>query len=276
MNPIILGGGTPLFKPGEKRKLKLIDSRPMSTGIVILRYVPAAAFSNVGARMRACYTGVSMSLTLHFHPLASYCWKALIALYENDIPFTPNLVDLGNPAERAALVKLWGIGKFPVLRDDARNETVPESSIIIEYLDRHYRGPTRFIPDDPGRALQTRLRDRFYDLYVHLPMQKIMLDRMRPADKKDPHGVEEARAQLRTSYAMIEQQMANGGWAMGEDFSLADCAAAPPLFYGSMVVPFGDDAEKSRRLFRAAEGAALVRAGDEGGRAVFPDGAQGG
>ena len=178
-----------------------------------------------------------MSLTLHFHPLASYCWKALIALYENDIPFTPNLVDLGNPAERAALVKLWGIGKFPVLRDDGRNETVPESSIIIEYLDRHYRGPTRFIPDDADLALQTRLRDRFYDLYVHLPMQKIMGDRLRPADKKDPHGVEEARAQLRTSYAMIEQ-MDGGAWAMGGNFSLADCAAAPPLFYSSMVVPF--------------------------------------
>ena len=181
-----------------------------------------------------------MSLTLHYHPLASYCWKSLIALYENDIPFTPKLVDLGNPAERAALVKLWGIGKFPVLRDDARNETVPESSIVVEYLDSNYRGRTRFIPDDPARALQTRLRDRFYDLYVHLPMQKIMGDRLRPADKRDPHGVEEARAQLRTSYTMIEQQMARGGWAMGEDFSLADCAAAPPLFYGSMVVPFGD------------------------------------
>jgi len=179
-----------------------------------------------------------MSLTLHFHPLASYCWKALIALYENNIPFTPNLVDLGNPAERAALVKLWGIGKFPVLRDDARGETVPESSIIVEYLDSHYRGPTRFIPDDAGRALQTRLRDRFYDLYVHLPMQKIMADRLRPAGKQDPHGVEEARAQLRTSYAMIERQMAKGAWAMGGDFSLADCAAAPSLFYGSMVVPF--------------------------------------
>jgi glutathione S-transferase len=179
-----------------------------------------------------------MSLTLHFHPLASYCWKPLIALYENDVSFTPNLVDLGNPAERAALVKLWGVGKFPVLRDGARNETVPESSIIVEYLDRNYGGRTRFIPDDPARALQTRLRDRFYDLYVHLPMQKIMLDRLRPADKKDPQGVEEARAQLLISYAMIEQQMANGTWATGEDFSLADCAAAPSLFYGSMVVPF--------------------------------------
>jgi glutathione S-transferase len=180
-----------------------------------------------------------MSLTLHFHPLASYCWKALIALYENDTPFTPNLVDLGNPAERAALVKLWGVGKFPVLRDEARNETVPESSIIVEYLDRHYPGRTRFIPDDPGRALQTRLQDRFYDLYVHLPMQKIMIDRMRPEGRRDPQGVEEARAQLQSSYAMIEQQMAKASWAAGEEFGLADCAAAPPLFYGSMVVPFG-------------------------------------
>jgi glutathione S-transferase len=184
-----------------------------------------------------------MSLTLHFHPLSSFCWKALIALYENEIAFTPNLVDLGNPAERAALQKLWGIGKFPVLSDHARGETVPESSIIIEYLDRHYRGMTRFIPDEPGLALQTRLRDRFYDLYVHLPMQKIMGDRLRPEGKKDPHGVEEARAQLRTSYAMIEQQMTACSWATGSEFSLADCAAAPSLFYGNMVVPF--DAHKN-------------------------------
>ncbi|ANV99471.1 glutathione S-transferase family protein [Bradyrhizobium icense] len=191
-----------------------------------------------------------MSLTLHFHPLASYCWKALIALYENDIPFTPNLVDLGNPAERAALVKLWGIGKFPVLRDDARDQTVPESSIIVEYLDRHHGGRTRLIPGDPDRALQTRLRDRFYDLYVHLPMQKIMLDRLRPEGKRDPHGVEEARVQLRTSYAMIERQMENGGWAIGEDFTLADCAAAPSLFYGNMAVPFGE-AQKSLSAYLA-------------------------
>ena len=190
-----------------------------------------------------------MSLTLHFHPLASYCWKALIALYENDIPFTPNLVDLGNPAERAALLEMWGIGKFPVLRDDARNETVPESSIIIEYLDSYHGGRTRFIPDDPARALQTRLRDRFYDLYVHLPMQKIMIDRLRPEGKQDPHGVEEARARLRTCYAMIERQMADDAWAMGDDFTLADCAAAPPLFYGNMVVPFGDAHKNLRAYF---------------------------
>ena len=181
-----------------------------------------------------------MSLTLHFHPLASFCWKALIALYENDTPFAPNMVDLGNAAERAALLKLWPIRKFPVLRDDARGQTVPESSIIIEYLDRHYPGRTRFIPADPDLAWQTRLRDRFYDLYLHLPMQKIMVDRLRPEGKRDPHGVEEARGQLRTSYRMIEAQMSAGTWAMGETFGLADCAAMPPLFYGNMVEPFGD------------------------------------
>ena len=101
----------------------------------------------------------------------------------------------------------------------------------------------RLIPDEPGLALQTRLRDRFYDLYVHLPMQKIMGDRLRADGKQDPHGVEEARAQLRTSYAMIEQQMAKGAWAMGEDFSLADCAAAPALFYANEVMPFGESHE---------------------------------
>jgi len=182
-----------------------------------------------------------MSLTLHFHPLSSFCWKALVALYENETPFTANSVDLRNPVERAALLKLSPIGKFPVLRDDARDQTVPESSVIIEYLDRHYPGGTKFIPADPELALQTRLRDRFYDLYVHLPMQKVMGDRIRPADKRDPHGVEEARARLRNSYGMIEQQMSDGGWALGNAFGLADCAALPALFYGNMAEPFGGD-----------------------------------
>lgn len=190
-----------------------------------------------------------MSLTLHYHPLSSFCWKALIALYENDIPFTPNMVDLGNEAERAALLKLWPIGKFPVLSDEARGETVPESSVIIEYLGQHYPGSTQFIPAEPDLARQTRLRDRFYDLYLHLPMQKIVGDRLRPADSKDPHGVAEGRAQLRTSYRMIEQQMASGPWAMGESFGLADCAAAPPLFYGSMVEPFGDTHKNVKAYF---------------------------
>jgi glutathione S-transferase len=181
-----------------------------------------------------------MSLTLHFHPLASYCHKVLIALYENETPFTPNLVDLGNEAERAALLKLWPIGKFPVLRDDARDQNVPESSIIIEYLDRYYPGRTQFITGDADRARGIRLRDRFYDLYVHEPMQKIVGDRLRPQGKDDPHGVEEAKARLEASYGMIDQEMASRTWAMGEAFSLADCAAAPALFYANEVLPFGD------------------------------------
>jgi glutathione S-transferase len=175
---------------------------------------------------------------LYFHPLSSFCWKVLIALYENDTPFKPHLLEPGNEADWAALLKLWPVGKFPVLRDDARDRTVPESSIIIEYLDAHYPGRTRFIPDNADLALQTRLRDRFYDLYVHLPMQRIVGDRLRPDGKKDSHGVEEARALLRKSYAMIDAQMASAPWAMGEAFTLADCAALPPLFYGNMLEPF--------------------------------------
>ena len=181
-----------------------------------------------------------MSLTLYYHPLSSFCWKALIALYETDTPFTAQMVNLGDEAERAALLKLWPVGKFPVLRDEARDQTIPETSILIEYLDQHYPGRTRFIPADPDAARQTRLRDRFYDLYVHLPMQKIVGDRLRPETGRDPHGVEEARARLRSSYDMIDRQMAGGGWAMGEAFGLADCAALPALFYGNAVEPFGE------------------------------------
>jgi glutathione S-transferase len=181
-----------------------------------------------------------MSLTLHFHPLASYCHKVLIALYENDTPFTPHMVDLSNGGERAALLKLWPIGKFPVLSDDALKQTVPESTIIIEYLDRHYPGKTQFIPADAERAQAVRLSDRFYDLYVHEPMQKIVGDRLRPADKKDPHGVEEAKARLAAAYDIIEEEMATRPFASGDAFSLADCAAAPALFYANEVMPFGN------------------------------------
>ena len=179
-----------------------------------------------------------MSLTLYYHPLASFCWKALIALYENDTPFTPHLVDLGDPAANAAYKSIWPIGKMPVLRDDARNETVPESSIVIEYLSQHYSGPTRFIPADPAGALQTRMRDRFYDLYVHEPMQKIVTDRIRPEGRSDPHGVDVARKTLATALGMAEKDASRSPWAVGENFTLADCAAAPALFYADKVMPF--------------------------------------
>jgi glutathione S-transferase len=178
-----------------------------------------------------------MSLKLYFHPLSSFCWKALIALYENGTPFTPVSVDLSNATERAALLKLWPIGKFPVLRDEATDRTIPESSIIIEYLDNQYPGRTRFIPADARHALQTRLRDRFYDLYVHLSVQKIVGDRLRPAGSKDPHGVAEAKARIQSCYGMIDREVAAKTWAMGDAFSIADCAASPALFYADKVVP---------------------------------------
>ncbi len=179
-----------------------------------------------------------MSLKLHFHPLSSFCHKVLIALYENDTPFQPHLVDLGDEASRAAFLKVWPIGKFPVLQDEATDRTIPESSTIIEYLSQHYPGKTPLLPADADVARQTRLRDRFYDLYVHQPMQKIVGDRLRPPDRKDPFGVEQAMTLLATSLGMIDEDMTTKTWAMGEAFTMADCAAAPALFYADRVMPF--------------------------------------
>ncbi len=179
-----------------------------------------------------------MSLTLHFHPLSSFCHKVLIALYENGTPFKPQLVDLGNAEQRDAFRRLWPVGKFPVLQDQARNEAVPELSVIIEYLDQHYPGKTRFIPADAEAARAARAADRFFDLHIHLHMQKIVGDRLRPADRKDPHGVEDARARMATALGMAESDMAARAWAIGDTFTIADCAAAPALFYADKVAPF--------------------------------------
>jgi len=181
-----------------------------------------------------------MSLKLYYHPLASFCWKALIALYENDTPFGPHIVDLMDLASAAAFKQMWPIGKFPVLRDEARDRIIPESSIIIEYLGQHHPGRTQLVPADADLARQVRLRDRFYDLYVHQPMQKVITDKLRPAGKNDPYGVEQARAMLETSLGMIERDMAAKTWAMGEPFTMADCAAAPALFYADKVMPFAE------------------------------------
>ena len=181
-----------------------------------------------------------MSLKLFFHPLSSFCHKVLIALYENDTPFEPHIVDLGNEISRAEFLQVWPIGKFPVLRDEAKDQTIPESSIIIEYLAQHYPGKAALVPADADLARETRLRDRYYDLHVQVPMQKIVGDRLRPEGKNDPHGVGQAKASLITAYTMIEQDMATQTWAMGDQFSMADCAAAPALFYANMVLPFSD------------------------------------
>ncbi|MFI4935312.1 MAG: glutathione S-transferase family protein [Caulobacterales bacterium] len=181
-----------------------------------------------------------MSLKLYMHPLSSFCQKAVVAFYENATPFEPVLIDLGDEASRAELLKLWPLGKFPVLRDEARDWTVPESSIIIEYLDQHYPGAARLVPKDADPARQVRMRDRFFDLHVQVPMQKIMDDARRRPDSKDPDGVRQAEAALRTAYAMIDQDMAARTWAIGEAFSMADCAAAPALFYANRAAPIGE------------------------------------
>jgi glutathione S-transferase len=130
------------------------------------------------------------------------------------------------------------MGKVPFLRIDEKNWSVPESSIIIEYIDRHYPGGTKLIPDDPDLARQVRMRDRFFDLYVNDPMVKIFFDGFRPEGQKDPYGVQQAKDRLDTAFAMIEQEMAEKNWAMGELFSMADCAAAPALGYCRMIYPF--------------------------------------
>ncbi len=179
-----------------------------------------------------------MSLTLYFHPLASFCWKALVALYENDTPFEPHIVDLGDAGSRADFTKIWPLAKFPVLRDDAKDRTVAEATVIIEYLDAAYPGPTRFLPADKNQAWQARMWDRVYDHYIHEPMQKIVTDRLRPAGKNDPHGVEQAEAQIREAYALVDREIGLRQWAMGDAFSLVDCAAAPALAYATLVVPF--------------------------------------
>jgi glutathione S-transferase len=177
-----------------------------------------------------------MSLKLYFHPLSSFCHKVLVALYETGTPFEPRIVDLFG--EAAEYRKIWPIGKIPVLRDEAKDRTIPETSIIIEYLAQHFPGKTQLFPADPDLCRQMRLRDRFYDLYVNVPMQKIVTDKLRPEGKNDPYGVEEARDLLKTSVGMIDGDMASNRWAMGDAFTMADCAAAPALFYANVVMPF--------------------------------------
>jgi glutathione S-transferase len=122
--------------------------------------------------------------------------------------------------------------------------------VIIEYLDLHYPGKVRFVPADPDLAWQVRLKDRFYDLQLHLHMQKIVIDKLRPDGKKDPHGVEEARRRLTVALDMIDADMAGQTWAMGDNFTMADCAAAPPLFYIDKIFPLADTHKNAATYLR--------------------------
>jgi glutathione S-transferase len=172
-------------------------------------------------------------LVLYQHPFAAFCWKALVALYELGLPFESHLVE--GEEGRAELAALWPIASIPVLRDDSAGVTLPESTTIIEHLDCFVAERPRLVPDDPEAALHARLWDRFHDGYVAGPLQKIVGDSLRPEGRADPEGVAEARRTLDTAYAVLDDQLAAHPWTAGPDFGLADCAAAPALFYARVV-----------------------------------------
>ncbi|MCQ4190652.1 glutathione S-transferase family protein [Methylocystis suflitae] len=213
-----------------------------------------------------------MTLTLYGHPFSSYTQKALIALYENDTAFQfRSLEDKQAAAEWAAL---WPIKRFPLLLDDDRS--IMEASVIVEYLDLRHPGRATLVPRDAHAAVDVRFMDRFFDNYVMTPMQKIVFDRLRPEGDRDSHGVAEARRALEKAYGWLNEKMRNREWAAGEDFSLADCAAAPALFYADWSHPIDEAmanviAYRRRLLSRPS----FARAVDEARpyRAYFPLGA---
>jgi glutathione S-transferase len=176
------------------------------------------------------------ALTLHYHPLSSYCQKVLIAVDMLGVEVDKRLLNLGDPAERAAYLALWPMGKMPLLVDQGRS--IPETSIIIEYLQRHHsRRDTKLIPDDLGAALDVRLWDRLFDLHVMTPMQAFTADLLKPEGERDARSVARARETLTTSYGIIDRHLEGRTWVADDDFSMADCAAAPALFYAMTYVP---------------------------------------
>ena len=213
-----------------------------------------------------------MTIELFAHPFSSYCQKALIAFYENGIPFEFRMLE--DPGVGEEFATLWPIKRFPILREDGR--VVMEASVIIGYLQVRHPGPVRLIPDDPDLALQARMLDRVFDNYVMTPQGKFVFDALRPEGARDPHGVEEARRMLDTTYAWLDQHLEGRTWAAGETFTLADCAAAPSLFYADWThrIP-----ERHRNLTayraRLLERPSFARAVDEARRFrhYFPLGA---
>jgi len=191
-------------------------------------------------------------MILHQHPFASYCWKALIALYECEVPFERVLVE-----DRAALAELWPPAGIPVLVDG--DTVVPESTTIIEHA-----APALM------SSLEARVWDRVLDAHVMTPMQKIVADALRPADARDPYGVGEARAKLDAAYALLEDRVTDG-WLAGP-FSVAECAAAPSLFYANVVHPWQGFPRLSAYFERLLARESVARVIDEARpyRVLFP------
>ena len=172
---------------------------------------------------------MSDALQLFFHPFSSFSQKALIALYEKDVSFAPRPLSPDDPGTSAEFESHWPIGRFPILVD--RTRTILEATAIIEYLDVQFPDRVRLIPDDAWGAVEARMLDRVFDNYVSIPQQKLVYDALRPEGVRDATGVADARALLEKTYAWLDQHMATREWAAGGQFSLADCAAAPSLFY---------------------------------------------
>jgi len=177
-----------------------------------------------------------MTLILHEHPLSSYCWKAKVALYETGLPFETQLVAPYDEASRAAHYARWPLGKMPVLEDTDRGRIVPETSVIIEYLQVFHAPSAGLIPAYPEAALRVRTLDRVFDSYVMEPMSRVVAENFRGGE--DPVGVAQADALLAKAYGWLEGELAGRAWAAGEEFTLADCAAAPALYYADKVLPF--------------------------------------
>ncbi|RXF72694.1 glutathione S-transferase family protein [Hansschlegelia zhihuaiae] len=176
-----------------------------------------------------------MTLKFYGHVFSSYTQKAFIAFYEKNVPFELRHLSPDNPDVAQEWLGLWPIARFPVLVADG--ETVVEATSIIEWLDIERPQAPRLIPEDRRLALDVRTRDRIFDNYVMTPMQTIVFDRLRPEGDKDPFGVAKAHELLDRSYAWLDGEMASREWAAGDDFTLADCAAAPSLFYADWVHP---------------------------------------
>lgn len=213
-------------------------------------------------------------MKLYAHPFSSYCQKALIALYENDIAFEYCMLAPDNPQAVAEHAALWPLARMPVLVDQGR--TVMEATIVVEYLGLYHPGPVRLLPEDSRAALEVRLMDRVFDNYVMTPMQKIVADVIRAPDKRDPQGVDQAHALLETAYRWLDDVLGERDWAAGARFSLADCAGAPSLFYADWVHPIGDafprvQAYRRRLLARPSFARAVEEARPY--RPLFPPGA---
>jgi glutathione S-transferase len=179
-----------------------------------------------------------MTLKLYYHPIASHCWKVMIALHEARLGYEPVMVDLMDPAARAEYRKLSPFGKIPTLVDNGL--VVNETSIQIEHLALNYPQAAGLLPKDPKEALKVRALDRFFDLYLNAPLGKIVVDRISPPEKRNPDAVAQTMNDFRTAVGIVEREMASRTWAAGETFSMADCAAAPALFYVNRLVPYAE------------------------------------